>query len=75
MSNRDYLNNKDFLRAFDLEPYRDQYVRITVLDFVTEEPIASLEGKATSGSCNINGSSNMRRTASCSLVVDYNGIQ
>lgn len=75
MSNRDYLNNKDFLRAFDLEPYRDQYVRITVLDFVTEEPIASLEGKATSGSCNINGSSNMRRTASCSLAVDYNGIQ
>lgn len=69
-----YLNDKKFLKALDLEPFKEQYIKITVLNFVTEQPLVSLEGKCTSGSCNLNGSSNVRRTASCSVAVDFNGI-
>ena len=69
-----YLNDKKFLKALDLEPFKEQYVKITVLDFLTEQPIISLEGKCTAGSCNLNGSSNIRRTASCTIAVDFAGI-
>lgn len=74
MAKENYLNDKKFLKALDLEPYKEQYIRITILDFTTERPLVSLEGKCTSGSVNINGSSNMRRTASCSVAVDFNGV-
>lgn len=70
-----YLNDKNFLKKFDLERDKEQFVRITVLDFKTEKTIASIEGKATGGSCNLSGTSNMRRTASCSIAVDFNGIK
>lgn len=70
-----YLDDNQFLKDFDLQRYKEQFIRISVLDFKTEILIASIEGKTTSGSCNLNGSSNMRRTASCSLVVDPNGIE
>lgn len=70
-----YLNDKNFLKRFDLERDKEQFVRITVLDFKTEKTIASIEGKATGGSCNLSGTSNMRRTASCSVAVDFNGIK
>lgn len=66
--------NKKFLKALDLETYKEQRVRITILDFQSECPLVGLEGKCTSGSCNVNGASSMRRTASCSVIVDYNGI-
>lgn len=74
MANYPYLNDKNFLKKLDLEPYKKQFVRILVLDFKKESVIASIEGKATSGTCNLSGTSSMRRTASCSLVVDPNGI-
>ena len=64
-----YLNDEQFLKDFDKELYREQFVRITALDFRTEKAIMSLEGKCTSGSCNLSGTSNMRRTASCTVVV------
>ena len=70
-----YLNDKEFLKDFDLEKYKVQYIKITVLDFSTEETIATIEGVSTGGTCNLSGSSNMRRSGSCSLVVDPNGIQ
>ena len=75
MANYSYLNDKAFLKAMDEENYKEQFVRITVLDFKTEKPIASLEGVCTTGSCNISGTSNMRRTASCTVAVDFSGIQ
>ena len=65
-----YLNDIEFLKQLDCENYREQYVRIVALDFATENSIASIEGKCTSGSCNLSGTSNMRRTASCTLLVD-----
>lgn len=75
-----YLNDKKFLKVFDTEVFREHFIKITVLDFVTEQPISSIEGKATGGTCNLSGTSNMRRTANCSLIVDpdftntYNNI-
>ena len=69
-----YLNDKEFLKKFDLENRKEQYIRISVLDFKTEIPIASIEGKSTGGSCNLSGTSNMRRTATCSIAVDPWGI-
>ena len=74
MSQYIYLNDKNFLKAMDKEAHREQYIRIVVLDFKTEQALVSIEGKSVSGSCNLSGSSSMRRTASCSLVVDPEGI-
>lgn len=75
MAQYSYLNDKAFLKLMDEEPHREQYIRITVLDFKTEKALASIEGKSTAGSCNFNGASSMRRTASCTIVVDPNGIE
>lgn len=65
-----YLNDDKFLRQLDLETRRVQYLKIEVLDFSTENKIASIEGKATGGTATLNGASNMRRVANCSLLVD-----
>ena len=70
-----YLNDRTFLKMFDNEKHKIQYTRITVLDFQTEEVIASIEGKSTGGSVNLSGTSNMRRAGSCSLLVDPEGIK
>ena len=69
-----YLEDKNFLKELDLEERKKQYVRITVLDFKTELPIAAIEGKATGGTVNLNGSSSVRRVMSCSLLVGPEGI-
>jgi hypothetical protein len=75
MANYPYLNDKTFLRSMDEENYKEQFVKIIVLDFKTERPIANLTGKCTAGSCNVSGTSNMRRTASCTVAVDFDGIK
>ena len=69
-----YLEDKNFLIAIDNEMHKEQFVRIAILDFSTELVKANIEGKATSGSCNLDGNATMRRVASCSLVVDPEGI-
>ncbi len=74
MSYYPYLNNPEFLRDFDNEKFKTQFIRITLLNFQTERAIASIEGKSTGGSCNLSGTSNMRRTASCTVLVDPDGI-
>lgn len=70
-----YLQDKEFLRKLDLERLKEQITRITILDFKTERPLVNIEGKATGGSISLNGASNMRRTASCSVAVDPYGIK
>lgn len=70
-----YLNDRSFLKMFDNENHKIQYTRIEVLDFQTENVIASIEGKSTGGSVNLSGTSNMRRAGSCSLLVDPEGIK
>lgn len=69
-----YLNDFQFLKKLDVEKKKVQYVRIAVLDFKTEMVKANIEGVATGGSANLNGNSNMRRTMSCSLLVNPDGI-
>ena len=69
-----YLKDFDFLKQLDLENRKEQFIKITLLNFKTEAAIASIEGKATGGNVNLSGTSNVRRTLSCSLLVDRNGI-
>ena len=57
------------LRLLDNQRNRTTYVRITSLHF-DESPIESIEGRATGGSVNIDGSSAVRRTCQLTLVVD-----
>lgn len=70
-----YLDDKEFLKMLAEEPHLQQFLRIEILDFNTELPLVNIEGKATGGTCNINGSSSARRVANCSLVVDPEGIK
>lgn len=74
MSYYPYLNNQEFLRDFDNEKFKTQFIRITLLNFQTERAIASIEGKSTGGSCNLSATSNMRRVASCTALVGPDGI-
>lgn len=69
-----YLKDKVFLKRFDQQRHKEQYVRITILDFKTENTIAAIEGVTTSGSINVSGTSSMRRTASLSLSVHPDGV-
>lgn len=74
MSYYPYLNDKEFLKLIDQARHKDQFIRIFVLNFNTEEVIASIEGKSTGGSINVSGTSSLRRSGSCSVVVDPDGI-
>lgn len=59
--------NEDFLLKLEKERNREVYARIILLD-VNELPIEAIEGKVTSGSINIDGTSSVRRSCSLQLV-------
>ena len=61
MTNYPYLYDENFLKEFDKEYRRIQYTRILVLDFNTEQILATISGKATGGSCTFSGTSSNRR--------------
>lgn len=63
------LLDKDFLKALDEYQHHDTYARITVLS-QKELPLERIEGKVTSGSVNVDGSSAVRRTCNLSIVAD-----
>lgn len=65
-----YLKDKEFLKYFDNLRNKEQFVKIVALTWQDEVPIAEIQGRAVSGSININGSSNMRRTANIGVVAD-----
>lgn len=65
-----YLKDKEFLRKLDDKIVQERYVRISLLDFVTEEKIKDIEGKITDGSLNKDGSSAARITGSLSCTVN-----
>jgi hypothetical protein len=70
------LYSQDFLKKLDSQKNRIIYIRITSLDF-NENPITSLEGRATGGSINIDGASAIRRTCQLTLITDkydYNDL-
>lgn len=61
--------DKDFLAQLDRQSNKTIYVRLISLN-LDETPIEAIEGRATSGSINIDGASAIRRTCQISLVAD-----
>ena len=67
--NYPYMTDYKFLKELDLCLIKEQYVKITSLNFITEAPLHDIEGIVTSGSINIDGSSSLRRTGSMSITI------
>ena len=66
------IPNENFLALLDKLPVRKTYAKITILDFVNEKPLSSVEGVFTSGSMSVNGASAVRRTVSFGMRADEN---
>ena len=64
-----YLTDKQFLKALDCESHKENFIKVTVLNFQTEQPITSIEGKCLSGSCTLSSKSGARRAANCTVAV------
>ena len=62
-----YLLDEQFLNKMAEQKQRNIYARIISLD-INENPIEQIEGKITTGSINIDGSSAVRRTCSLTMV-------
>ena len=65
----DFLKDQYFLQQLDQQRVKEQYVRLTVLS-MDEEVISQIQGKAISGSLNLDGSSSVRRTANFSMFAE-----
>ena len=65
----EYSNDKEFLELIDNEHLKEQYVKITILDWL-EEPIQEIQGIVTGGNLNLDGNSNVRRTTNLSCYID-----
>ena len=63
-----YLNDIDFLTSFTELQLKEQFVKITILNF-EEKPIKEIQGQITSGSLNIDGSSCVRRTCNLTFLA------
>ena len=68
MKNANPLFDTDFLYKLSTEKQREIYARITSLAW-EENPIEFIEGKITSGSINVDGSSAVRRTCNLTLIA------
>lgn len=64
-----YLQNEQFLKEIDNMKVREQYVKITVLEFFTENPIQEIQGKISAGNLTIDGKSSVRRTCTLTAVA------
>ena len=74
--NYTYLKDKDFLKKMDEQRLREQFVKITLLNW-NEDPVEEIQGLATGGTINLDGKSSLRRTCSLSIFLkdnDYSGI-
>jgi len=65
-----YSNDTNFLSKIDTLRVREQWVKITLLEYSSEVPLESIEGKITSGTLTKNGDSAVRRTCNLSCAVD-----
>lgn len=63
------MYNADLLQELDEQTNRIIYVKIISLDY-NESPREAIEGRATSGSVNIDGASAVRRTCQLTMVTD-----
>lgn len=64
-----YLKDSSFLKLVDRMRVKEQYIKITVLDF-QENPIEEIQGRVTGGSLNLDGNSSIRRTCNLSMITD-----
>lgn len=64
----EYLTDSNFLKAVNQMHIKEQYAKITILNW-NEEPIEEIQGIVTGGSLNIDGKSSMRRTCNLSVFV------
>lgn len=65
-----YSNDKEFLSKIDRLRVKDQWVKITLLEYRDEKPIESIEGKISSGSLTKSEGSAVRRTCNLTCAVD-----
>lgn len=63
------LLDKDFLLKLDQQRIKEKFIRIISLDF-NENPLEQIEGRATGGSVNIDGTSTVRRSCSLTMVAE-----
>lgn len=71
MNDRPYLRDKDFLKIIDRSSFKEEFAKITILNW-QERPIDEIQGKVSSGTLNINGSSSLRRTCNLTILIDEN---
>ena len=72
----DYLTDEEFLLEFDAIHLKEQYAKITVLDWL-ENPIKDIQSIVTGGNISIDGQSAVRRTCNLSVFIseeEYSGI-
>ena len=65
-----YSNDTEFLSKIDTLQVKEQWVRIILLEYSSEQPLENIEGKITSGNINKAGDSAVRRTCSLECSVD-----
>lgn len=68
MAKYEWLANQKALEYVDKLQFKTQYIKMVILDRF-DRPLENIEGRATGGTININGSSAVRRTGSLSLVT------
>lgn len=66
-----YLRDKNFLKQLDKIKLKESFIRIVILNW-KENPIEEIQGKAQSGTLNINGNSSIRRTCNLTVLIDNN---
>ena len=64
-----YVTNADFLTALNNDRNKVIYVKITVLD-TAERPLRDIEGRVSTGSISVNGSSAVRRTCNITFMAE-----
>jgi hypothetical protein len=73
MYNNPYLKDINFLHKFDKNRNKEQFLKITILDWKNESPIQEITGSVIDGNISLDSSSAMRRTANLSFLLDdYN---
>ena len=69
----EYLNDKSFLETIVNKHLKEQYVKITVLDW-QENPIEEIQGIVTGGNINLDGNSAVRRTMNLNIFIKNDNI-
>ena len=64
-----YLNDSSFLKEFDKQKIKEQYIKITALDFISEMELEDVEGKVISGNLNLSDGA-VRRNGNLTMITD-----